>query len=259
MKCSKCDRPARSRGMCASHYQNARARFGWESTYIDAQPIREHILALKAAGIGHKRLSRLTGVSHNTIQIILTGRPERGTGPNKQVWRRTADKLMAVPIPEIPHHTVAAGVKVPALGTRRRLQALVAFGYSRSDLCRRLGIQVSNGHKLFLEDHDRVLASTARAVEALFNELQMTPGTSPRARNEGQRRGWPLPMAWDEDTIDDPSARADAGDSTPVPFTERYEELRDLGLSDQAIAARLGIQPESLARRLDRHTRKATA
>lgn len=257
--CPLCGKkPVRTRGLCDCCYESQRRRIGWKSSYTDAQPVREHILALRAAGISNKRLRTLSGVSHNTIQVILTGRPERGTGPNKQVWARTAQKLLAVPIPEVPHRVAADGRKVPALGTRRRLQALVAAGYSRSYCCRRLGMDVTNGCRLWRDDHEMVLANTARAVEALFTELQMTTGPSSRARNEGRRRRWPLPLDWDEDTIDDPSA-------TVVPSwtvrDRRAEQLEDIaerretvqrltgyGLTAEQIADRLGVTPETVQR-----------
>lgn len=252
-RCRKCDRPARTRGLCPNHYENDRRRHGWESTYIDAQPVRDHIHALRSAGIGNKRISELTGVSHNTIQVILTGRPERGTGPTKQVWRRTAEKLFALTVPDIPHSRVAGGAKVPSVGTRRRLQALVAIGYSRSELCRRLGVQVSNGHRLFLDSHLVVNASTARAVAGLFDELQMKPGSCTRAVNDARRKGWPPPMAWDEDRIDDPAATPDCQPAEKLSIVDRYSELRDLGFSEREILRRLGMRAGALSRQLYRY------
>lgn len=257
--CTRCGKhPMRSRRLCANCYESDRSRIDWQSTYVDAEPIRDHILALRAAGISNKRLRQLCGVSHNTIQVIITGRPERGTGPTKQVWRRTAEKLLAVPIPEVPHRVAADGRKVPAIGTRRRLQALVAAGYSRRYLCSRFGMDVTNGCRLWRDQHDLVLAATARAVETLFTELQITAGPSSRARNEGRRRKWPLPLDWDEDNIDDPAA-------TVVPswtvrdrraeqleyIAERREEvqrLTDLGMSASEIAERLGISTRQVVR-----------
>ena len=244
--------------MCPAHYEQQRTRlkaYGrWENSYIPSEPVREHILELRSAGIGNKRLSKLCGVSHNTIQVILTGRPDRGTGPSKTVLRRTAEKILAVPVPATPHVLVSPGVKVSAVGTRRRLQALVALGYSRSELCRQLGIQVSNGHRIFMDDHLMVLASTARAVAELFNRLQLTPGSCSRALNEGRRRGWALPLAWDEDTIDDPNAVPEVGTSqSRAPIMDRVAELEFLNIPRSRMPELLGIAPESLERALSRH------
>jgi hypothetical protein len=60
---------------------------------------------------------------------------------------------------------------------------------------------------------EHVRAGTARAVCALYDELWDQPppeGThrdkiaASRARNRAAAHGWPPPLAWDDDTIDDP-------------------------------------------------------
>jgi len=255
MPCRRCAaKPARTRGLCPPCYENERRRIVWESSYVDAEPVRAHIRALRAAGIGNKRLRLLSGVSHNTIQVIMTGRPERGSGPTKKVWRRTAEKLLTVPVPETPHAAVADGAKVPALGTRRRLQALVAFGYSRTQLCQRIGMDITNGCRLFRDDQAAVTAATARTVEALFRELHMTPGLSVRARNEGRRRGWPMPMEWEEDTIDDPNAvpAPDTRDG-PLNWGQQYSELKQLGYNDVEILRKFGSTASAMCRQMERY------
>lgn len=247
-----CDRKPVRRGMCGAHYEQYRTRqqaYGrWESVYVDAEPARLHIKELQASGMGLRRIAELAGVNRKTLQWITTGRSERGSGPSRQVTRANAEKILAVEITA----RAADHQHVSAVGTVRRLQALVASGYSRSRLAERLGIQASNATHLFDASTHAVLARTARAVEALFAELQLIPGPSSRARNEGRRRGWPLPMSWDEDSIDDPAARPDLGESAPAGFAERYRDCRDIGLSDQETARRIGVKPESLKRQLAR-------
>jgi transcriptional regulator with XRE-family HTH domain len=228
------------------------------SQRVDAQAVRDHIRALRCNGVGNKQLSKLIGTSHTTIQIILTGRRDRQTGPSPTVLRRTAEKILAVPIPTTPHRLVAGGQRVASLGITRRLQALVALGYSRCYLCRQLGIAATNGHKLF-GNCVTVNASTARAVEALFERLQMRRGPSQRARAEAKRLGWAPPLAWDEDAIDDPAAVADICVHQRISFPDRYLELSALGLVNKQIAQRLGITVESLERQLYRHGLRGAA
>lgn len=204
-----CDKRARTRGKCPACYERDRTRqkaYGrWESQHVDAQPVRDHVHALREAGISNKRLRELTGISTSTIQVLMTGRPERGHGPTKKVLRRTADRILAVPVPEAAFTVASPGRIVPALGTTRRLQALVANGYSQRELCRRLGwAWQGNATALFLGRAEYVVARRAREVADLFTQLQMVPGTDVRARNRGRGSGWPLPLDWDEDTIDDP-------------------------------------------------------
>lgn len=257
--CTRCARkPIHARGLCDCCYESDRGRIGWESSYTDAAPVREHILALRAAGISNNRLSELTGLDRKTIQAVITGAPYKNRGPSKKVWRTTAAKILAVDIPEVEHRVAMDGRKVSALGTRRRLQALVAAGYSRTYLCGRLGIRITNGCVLWTEERQQVLASTARAVEALFIELQMTTGPSTRARNEGRRRKWPLPLDWDEDSIDDPEATAVRSELVRKRRAELIEDiaerrakvwqLTEYGLSAEQIAQRLNLSPRQVVR-----------
>lgn len=256
--CSKgCGRRAQRRGWCASHYNQQRDRliaYGrWESVYTDAAPARAHVLQLRAAGMGSRRISELSSVNRSQIETLLNGRPERGTGPSRKVHRDLAAKLLAVPVPEAPHRGVAARARIPAVGTTRRLQALVAFGWSQSYLCARLGITDSNGTCLFTGKRTSVTAATARKVEALFAELQLTPGTNQRARTRGLRRGWAPPLAWDDDTIDDPAAVPDSGEHQSVSWADRYHELRDLGFSDVDIMRKWNAKPQSFITQLRRY------
>jgi hypothetical protein len=114
----------------------------------------------------------------------------------------------------------------------------------------------SNATHLFDATTLRVLAVTARKVEALFNELQTIPGPSQRARNDGARNGWEVPLAWDDTDLDHFAVDFNPPEPQPVDaplrFEELYAELRYLGYSDQEIARREGIEVESLHQRLRR-------
>lgn len=207
--CARCQKPkscVSRRGMCPACYmawntrQHAYGRF--ESAYVDAEPARQHLRALIEAGIGVRRISILAGIDRKSLQILLNGRPERGTPPSRRITTKNAEAILAVEIPVATHRVVAAGTRVDAIGTIRRLQSLVAFGYTRTYLGQRIGWSVHNIGRLLDQSTLQVNADTAIKVEALFRELQMTPGPSVRARNDGVRRGWSLPFDWDEDELD---------------------------------------------------------
>ena len=204
--CTRCVKKVYARGMCDVHYGQWRRRqqaYGrTTSMYVDAGPVREHIEALSAAGVSYKRLHKLSGVALSSIARIVTGRTEREEGPAKQVHRGVADRILAVPLPgvwwaEASDHRVGDGV-----GTRRRLQALVAMGWSQSEIARRLGVDPANATKLFR--CVLVHAVTARRVAGLYDELSMTHGGSRRALNVAAREGWLRPLDWDDDLIDGP-------------------------------------------------------
>ncbi|HOW94059.1 MAG TPA: hypothetical protein PLF91_06175 [Mycolicibacterium fallax] len=252
-----CARPATRRGMCNSCYGTYSTRqkaYGrWETLYTDAEPVRTHVRNLQAVGLGLRRIAELAGVHRSQLTSLLNGRPHRGTGPSRQVNRDLAAKILAVPVPDIPHRLAADRHRIPGIGTTRRLQALVAFGYTQSDLCSRLGMSATNGTCLFSGTRGLVTATTARKIEALFDALQLIPGPSDRARQRAARRGWAPPLAWDEDTIDNPDARPDRGQDLKGGFLERYQELVDLGVGQIECARRMGITFRSLQRQLHRH------
>lgn len=272
--CERCSRPyfPLRRGYCHRCDMTRRATFGYQCSYVDADPVRAHITVLRAAGMGLRHIARVAGLNRKLVQNIVYGRAERGSPPCKRVSAATSAAILAVPIPQRDRDAVADGDLVDAVGTVRRLQALVAWGYPRSHLGAQLGWTGGptsySGNISKLMRSTQVRASTAARVDAMFRELQMVPGWSSRARSEGAAKGWPLPMDWDEDLIDDRCASTDVSiEWTPIQldvhdhycsFADRYVEFADspaLTFSDDEIARRMGIKFESLQRRKARHAR----
>jgi len=140
-----------------------------------------------------------------------------------------------------------------SIGTARRIRALVAIGYTQAELAQKIGMHESWVCKLAKGDRAQVNSATVQRVGEVYDRLSMTPGASDRARRHALRHGWPPPLAWEEDGIDDPNARADFGSKVTVSFLERYTEMRDLGYNDLQIVGRWNIHPESLLRQLDRY------
>lgn len=184
--------------------------YGRWQPMVDAEPVRQHLRTLGAAGIGWMRAAELAGVSNGCVNRILYGKAP--LPPCTRVRRETADAILAV---QATTDNLAPGQTVNATGTRRRTQALIAIGWSLSEQARRVGRTVSN-HKYVLTA-PTVQLRTAQTVAALYDELSATtpvPGPSAtRARRWAQREGWAPPLAWDDDTIDDPDARPDLGDT----------------------------------------------
>lgn len=168
--------------------------------------------------------------------------------------------------------TARAGgpMTIDSTGVRRRLQALTAVGWRYGDVGQRLGVHTSLVGRLAITDRP-VLRDTAAAIAAVYDELSMTPGPSRRNRALALNRGWAPPLAWDDESIDDPSARpltggagrggpvdevavarAMRGDRVPLRPAERAEAVRRLTagqLSAAEIADRLDISKRSVVRR----------
>lgn len=197
-------------------YEAARTRkiaYGQWQPYVDATPIRAHVQQLQAAGLGYKRIARLAGVTPSTLGKLLYGIPDRDQPPSAKVRPSTAEKLFAVvATPDV----LGSKAVVDATGTRRRLQALVAIGWSMAELGRRLNMSASNFASFIAAEH--IIARNACRVRDLYEQMwdQAPPEDNPRqrntasrARNHARNAGWPPPMAWDDDTIDLPESAVD--------------------------------------------------
>lgn len=151
--------------------------------------------------------------------------------------------------------------RIDSTGTARRLQALVAIGYTQTYLWDRITGDAKRQNMAYVIRQQRptVNAQTARKVAELYNKLSMTPGPSERARRKAAYYGWAPPLAWDEDEIDSPEAHPDRGIHAKPKFVERYTELRELGYSDFDILRKWQMQPRSLLRQLNRYDLKPSA
>src|SRR5665647_2260475 len=111
-------------------------------------------------------------------------------------------------------YRIAAGaVRITSsTGTIRRILALHAIGWSADDIAARLGCSVQWVRQLRSRTTHPVLATTARRVARLYDELSGMPGPSERSRFLALRAGWAPPLAWDD--IDDLDATPDLGTAT---------------------------------------------
>ena len=96
---------------------------------------------------------------------------------------------------------------VPAVGTIRRIQALVCMGWSMPTLSQRLGAaQPQTIQNLARKPHDaRIRVATAEKIRALYDELSMLHGPNRVGAARAASKGWAPPLAWDD--IDDPDER----------------------------------------------------
>ena len=106
---------------------------------------------------------------------------------------------------------------------------------------------------------------TAETTKRIYDECWATAPTAhnhheqagiTRARTVAAHYGWVPPLAWDDDTIDDPGAHPDLGQPTGRDTRARVEdaiELFDAGEIPERIAARLGITLSTLTQNVRRH------
>jgi hypothetical protein len=222
--------------------------------FVDAEPVRQHIAELAAAGIGQRRVAELAGLDRSVLCGLVYGKP--GRAPSAKVRPETAKAILAVlPSPA----ALAAESIINGTGTARRVRALCAIGWSLHEQARRVGW--SCGNYAPLAGGHPVIAATARLVTVLYDELSMTPApagySANRARQFALNRHWAPPLAWDDEAIDDPAAKphpyvGQRPPETPAEFVARYLPLTDRGLTWAEIAAELGLSADAAKSRIKR-------
>lgn len=245
----------------------------YDSGLVDAEPVRQHLLMLIEFGIGYKRVAALSGVGITPVRSIIWGRmdpgPRKGEIP-KRIKRENAERILAVK-PDLA--SLAARRPIPSRGAHRRLQALVARGWSLKKLAALIGASPSNMSSLM--KRDRVTVATHLAVAAVYDELwDVTPPKDEwrdsiaysRSLSHAQARRWLPPMAWDDiDNDPEPPVPDDNGDEldetavelavagervrlTPAERREAVARLHAQHYSDQRIAETLNCADKTVLR-----------
>lgn len=204
--------------------------YGRYNKFVPAGPVRDHVRDLMDAGMGLKTVSKRTGISTGTLSKLIYGVYAPGPGgrggkgelirpPSRRVLRETAEKLYALD-PDwngpLPLADGAVLDEATSAGASRKLQSLVAIGWSMSELGRRLEIKHVRNAIPVIKGERRLRMVTAQKAEALFEELCMTlpPETNQRQRISASRsrryakaQGWvpPLDLELDDETLARPA------------------------------------------------------
>lgn len=230
---------------CHRDYQRTRYRrkgYGTWQPLVDAEPIRQHLLALRAQGIAATRVAEACGLHGPTVTGFLYG---SSTNPRKErASREIAARILAVTADQ-----VVPG-RVPAVGTARRIQALAATGWPMKTLGPHIGVHPATVARLTRQDV--VYATTATAVAGVYDRLGsarpedhgVSPTAVARAKRQAQRVGWPDPTWWEDyGHIDDPGfdpATAERGETGGNWVYAEVAYLASCGTSVHEIATRLG-------------------
>lgn len=233
------------------------------SRYVDAAPIRAHIEQLRASGASMRAIADKAGVSASQVSKIAGGQAH--------VRRPYAARIQAVTPAAILARSGADDF-VPAVGARRRIEALQAIGHSSTTIAMAMAdgtsadavrnVKNHPGDWISRANHDRVLWA--------YKQLWDKPGSSRQTLAAARRLGFAPPLAWDEETLDDPTAqpwsndavdddlvdevavmRAVAGEPVPLTATERAEavgRLAAVGLCDNEIGARIRVSGRTVQR-----------
>lgn len=104
--------------------------------------------------------------------------------------------------------------RVPITGTRRRIRALCALGWSYNQIGQMAGFPRENVRRLATDEaRTHVTVEVANKIARVYDEKSMTlPDNTNRRlnyfRNKAKASGWLPPLAWDDiDTDPEPSTR----------------------------------------------------
>jgi hypothetical protein len=240
-----------SSGLCQKHYDyDLDQRPGWKSGWVPATETRDHINRLKATGVTYRRIAEIAEMNEDSVRKIAKGRRQR-------VQAMTAEAVLAIDTAV----DLDLDGRHPAIGFGRRLQGLVALGYTQQWMADQFGLTrealdvIIHGRAMLVE------GETGRKIDALYQRLHLTPAPdSPRsrvARRVAKRRNWVLPMYWDEDAIDDPDAAPHGVRVGKTDWYDSYLELLEFGIQPKAAAERLGVPWETVYRRVRYNEKKA--
>lgn len=241
----------------------------WEGLHDPTEVIR-HIDALRAAGMSARSIAIASGVSLPTISALAW--PDHSHARKRGVLPVTARAILAVTVSMTPPD----GLINPA-GTVRRIRALAVMGWSSRRVAEEAGVprQTITG----MSGRRGIHRSTADAVADVYDRLSMRRGPDRKAAALARNAGWAPPLAWDDDSIDDPTAapctapcdgdvvdeiaiaRAIAGTPTTLTPAERLEVVKALaarGLSDAQIAACCRVSDRTVERDRIRHSIPST-
>lgn len=233
------------------------------------QRMLRHLRYLVANDMSHGQIGKSAGVAQSTVSQLLSGQ-------RTSVMSDTAHKLLAVQVTDRSGTYMA-----PAVGAMRRLQALYWMGHRSQAIADVTGLHEDTVLGLARGRWERTTSDRISAVCQAYDELAMGYGDSPRARQFAVDNCWHGPLAWDDDTIDDPAAlpATDAvapvvteggnvadrwlmGESVILGREDRREVLTHLyeWTSDttEEIALRMGMTPAAAERAWERIKERAT-
>lgn len=243
--------------------------YGRHQGVLPATTVRDHVNELRAAGWRAWQIGEASGVSEHMVFRVSVHEDARLKAGN-------AERLLAVRVDD-ERPAERASARQCSIGTRRRLQALAVIGYSFADVARHVDMEPRYMGRIMTAGfvYETTRAKVSRAYDDLWDKPRVGRDASERylirrTKARAVAHGWVPPLAWDDDTIDDPAAvpqvdvpiavdrlddvivrAAIAGerpDMSPVERAEAITILNARNWSAARIAGWLGCNPKTIDR-----------
>jgi hypothetical protein len=159
-------------------------------------------------------------------------------------------------------HLGYTGRLMDSTGTKRRIQALVALGWTLGEIAAACEKRSGNAWTNEVLRSARVHSTTEALIRSAYDRMSMIRPEGPyrnRQRATAARKGYAPPLAWDD--IDDPLERPSgiAGEGNMVPAELMFEDwdfLRRQGYTRRGAAERMGITKKRLEKAIERHSQR---
>ncbi|MGW8358862.1 hypothetical protein [Streptomyces wedmorensis] len=215
------------------------------SDTMELRPVIDHLRALQ---LRYDRAScafiaRTAGVNPSTLASALL---DHTRDPLRGIHTAVGRRILA--LDELPPPACPRRIQITNTGLLRRLHALCAAGWTLKDIGAAGNISAKTLTAFATTPCPRSTPTLRGAILAAWEQLAHQPGPSPAARRRAQSKSWAPPLAWDNETIDDP-ATSPSGIRNPhhqPPWNPDllHHELRfltRLGLSKAQALKRLGL------------------
>jgi lambda repressor-like predicted transcriptional regulator len=220
---------------------------------VPSARVARHVALLRSRGVTVNEIASAAPCSTSTIARIQVG---------KALYRATAVRILAVPVPSKPATTGRAYSHTPTVGARRRLQALATLGWSCKALAEHTHLSFHTLRAVYYRDH--ITTPTNVAITALYDRFWDVPATPSRSSTQTKvnalRSGWVGPLAWDDDDLDNPDATPNltGGTGRRKVHVDDIEWLLDLypAITTRDLAARMGVGVTSIQNHLRRKDRR---
>jgi hypothetical protein len=169
-------------------------------TLVSAEPVREHVLRLRAAGGTYAAIGQAATTGAMTVHCIANAR-------RPTVQAAVASRLLAVTEADICSLRLSPG------GTMWRLRALIAMGHTCSRMAAATGIAAATLRRVVRGQAHTISPELRQTVLELFDAWwDKTPPQRARreelaaadARKRAALNHWPPPAGLDEDQLDQP-------------------------------------------------------
>lgn len=205
---------------------------------VDPGQAAAHLRHLFRCGAGWNQMVDASACSSSTIHRLLGGF-------TKPIRRTTQDKILMVGVAD----ALCPGRRIPAVGSIRRVRAMVAMGHRVMDIVSACEVNQTTVANLLRGEKKMVEASTHDRIVCAARRFATFQGPSSRSIVRARRKGWRTFAAWDD--IDDPKCRPSVG---PKPkqrdrraaLIQATAELSLLGSAPAEIADRMGVQWDSI-------------